>query len=298
MLKTSLLLAAALASSSAWAAAAPARFTLDVKIEGGASQKNGENQSTSSLSEVVHLAYSLARPDAAMPYNLLDDAGNAARSNRQLAEAKARAPSPEKQAEVMRGFEAQANACKGNMQCMMELSNKMAKVTAAWNAGIPSANDDQGSFLQYMPLEGAACKPEFTARVRNGEKGQQADVGGPRPFVNKMEADFSPAGTARQVVCYSQLVQDEASGKIFVKLHMPEVKGAVQYTSAGFTQIDDRNGTIVPNAEAWAWINKQLMGAPRSGKARTTLKAPVQSTVFGKAESTVNVEISWSFTGN
>jgi hypothetical protein len=298
MLKTALTLAAVLASVPAMSATQPARFMLDVKIDGGATQKKGDNLNVSSISEVVHVAYSLGRPDYTTPINLLDDGANAARTNRQLAAAQARMPAPDKQAEMMRGFEAEANACKGNVQCMTNLANKMAKMTAAWNAGAPAATDNEGSFLQYEALEGTACKPEFSARVRNGEKGQQADVGGPKPFANKTEADYLGNEHERQLLCNSQLVQDQKSGRIFVKPMLPVVKGMAQHTRAGVVYMENKNQDIPPNAEAWAWVGKQLLGAPRSGKARTTLKVPVESAIYGTAERTVNVEMSWSLSGN
>ncbi len=299
MTKIALTLAAVLASIPALAANQPARFTLDVKIDGSATQKKGDNLNASSVSEVVHVAYSLARPDYTTPVNLLDDGANAARTSQQLAAAQARTPAPDKQAEMMRGFESEANACKGNVQCMTSLANKMAKATAAWNAGAAApVPDSEGSFLQYEALEGAACKPEFSARVRNGEKGQQADVGGPKPFANKTEADYLGNEHERQMLCNSQLVLDKASGKIFVRSMLPVVKGMAQHTRSGVVYMENKNLDIAPNAEAWAWINKQLLGAPRSGKARTTLKVPVQSAIFGTAERTVNVEMSWSLSGN
>lgn len=293
-----LLLAVSLLCGTAFAADHPARFTLDVKIDGSGHQAKGKDHSQFTTVETMHAAFTLIGSGVGEDSNRLNVSGNAATMQKQVNEANARAPSREQQQQIMEQAKARMAACNGNMGCMQAEAQKLGKVTSAWSVRPASPGADAGRFLTYATPAQDVCKAEFQARLRNNASGEFPDVQGLVPFTNVVTADFKANQLQATPLCTAMIVLDTRSNTIFVHPPLPEVRGKVVRTEGSRTMIDSPDTIVSLNRDALDWVAKQLQDAPKSGTQRTTLKIPTSSTLGGVGEKIVNVEMTWKFDGN
>lgn len=288
-------LAASLLCAPAFGADRPGRFTLDIKIDGSGHQAKGREHSKFTTEESMHSAFTLVGSGVPEDVNRLDIAGNAATMQKQVNEANARAPSREQQKEIMERAKAGMEACKGDMACMQKAAQALALQTSSWSVRPASPGANAGRFLTYAAATEAACRPEFTARLRNNADGEFADVQGLVPFTNKTSADFKANPLQSLPLCTAMLVVDKTANTIFVNLPSVEVKGKAVRVEGSHTMYDYTDTGVRLNQDALEWVAKQLQGAPKSGKQRTTLKIPTSGTLGGTGEKIINVEMTWSF---
>ncbi|UGQ46821.1 hypothetical protein [Massilia endophytica] len=285
------------AAASVSAADHYGRLTVDVKIEGKGQTQRGKDYSRSTTAQNVHMAFNVMRSGDGDDRNMLDDAGNAAEMEKYAAASRARAPSPEKQKEVMMRMQKEAEACRNDVNCMQAVALKMAKETASWAAPAPDHSADEGRYFNYIPVGAAQCKGEFTAKIADSEEGAYSDVAGMRPFTTKVAADFKAGELEKATVCIGSVTVDSRTGKLYSRLAVPVIKGRHRSTDAGHVTHDSADSQLLLNADAMKWAFAQLNGGARSGVQRTTLKAPLSSSMAGQGEQTLNVEVRWTFDG-
>jgi hypothetical protein len=290
-------LAAALLCAPAFAADRPGRFTLDVKVDGSGHQAKGREHSRFTTEESMHVAFTLVGSGVPEDTNPLDIAGNAAVLQKQVDEANARAPSRDQQKAVMERARATMEACKGDMACMQKAAQALALQTSSWSVRPASPGANAGRFLTYAAASEGVCRPEFQARLRNNADGEFADVQGLVPFTNKTTADFKASALQSLPLCTGMLVVDARANTIFIQLQTAEVKGRVVRVEGSHTRFDNADAGVRLNQDALEWVAKQLQGAAKSGKQRTTLKIPTNTTLGGIGEKIINVEMSWNFNG-
>ena len=287
-------LAASLLCASAFAADKPGRFTLDVKIDGSGHQAKDRAHSQFTTAESLHAAFTLLGGDPE-DSNRLDHEGNAAAMQKQVDEANARAPSHDQQKAIMEKARAQAEACRGDMTCMQKIALEMARTTSSWNVRPAPAGANAGRYMTFAAADAGVCKPEYTARIRNDVEGVFPDVQGLVPFTNNTSTDFKANAMQSLPLCSAMLVVDKSANKIYLSMQHAEVQGSVKRTEGGRVRVNDSNTGVRLSDDALAWVAKTLNGAAKSGKARTTLKIPINSTQGGVGEKTFNVEMSWKF---
>jgi hypothetical protein len=290
-------LAASLLCAPAFAADVPGRFTLDVRIDGSGHQAKGREHSKFTTEESMHAAFTLVGSGVPEDSNQLDIAGNAAILQKQVNEANARAPSREQQKAVMERAKAAMEACKGDMACMQKAAQALTLQTSSWSVRPATPGANAGRFLTYAAASENVCRPEFQARLRNNADGEFADVQGLVPFTNKTSADFKASALQSLPLCTGMLVVDTRTNTIFINLPTTEVKGRTARTEGSHTVFDNADAGVRLNQDALDWVAKQLQGAAKSGKQRTTLKIPTSGTLGGTGEKIINVEMSWSFDG-
>jgi hypothetical protein len=288
-------LAASLLCTPAFGADKPGRFTLDIKIDGSGHQAKGREHSKFTTEETMHSAFTLVGSGVPEDTNRLDTAGNAATMQKQVDEANARSPSRDQQKAMMERGRATIEACKGDMACMQKAAQALAVQTSSWSVRPAPAGANAGRYLTYASAMENVCKPEFRATIRNNASGEFADVQGLVPFTNKIDADFKGAGGASLTLCTAMLVVDKQANTITVHLPSVEVKGKLVRTEGSRTATNQADTGVSLNDDALTWVAKQLQNAPKSGKQRTTLKVPTNTTLGGVGEKTINVEMSWNF---
>ena len=288
-------LIASLLCAPAFGADRPGRFTLDVKIDGSGHQAKGREHSRFTSDESLHAAFTLVGSGVPEDSNRLDIEGNAATMQKQVSEANARAPSREQQKEIMERARAGMEACKGDMGCMQKAAQALALQTSSWSVRPASPGANAGRYLSYGASADTVCRPEFTARLRNNADGEFADVQGLVPFTNKTSADFKANALQSLPLCGAMLVVDKTANTIFINPPTVEVKGRSVRVEGSHTMFDYADTGVRLSQDALEWVAKQLQGAPKSGKRRTTLKIPTSGTLGGIGEKTFNVEMSWSF---
>jgi hypothetical protein len=210
-------------------------------------------------------------------------------------EAKARAHSPEKQKAILERARADMEACKGDMGCLTRVSQALGVQTSAWAPQPASPGANAGRFLSYSAAPANVCKPEFRAQIRSDVAGKSEDVQGLVPFTDKTRADFKANALQSTSLCLATVVVDTKTNAIFVRLPWPEVKGKYARVEGSHTVMDYADTGVRLNQEALDWVARQLRGAAKSGKQRTTLKIPASSPQGDTGEKTINVEMTWNF---
>ena len=295
--RLSLIAAALAAAPFSLAADQYGRLTVDVKVDGTGYAQRNKDYTKSITAQSMHLAYSVMRSGDGDDRNFLDHAGASAAMQKQMAASQARAPSQAKQQEIMQQAQKAMAACKNDMACMQNIAVKLGQQTAAWSAPMPDTSADEGRYLNYIQTEPAQCKAEFTARINDSTEGAYADVAGMRPFTTKRTADFKAGEMEKAGVCIGGVTVDRKTGKIMAQITVPTVKGRYVSTDAGHVTSDSASSQMDLNADALKWAFAQINGGARSGSQRTTLKIPTPSSVTGKGEQTLNVEVRWNFDG-
>ncbi len=287
-------LAASLLCNPAFAADRPGRLTLDVKIDGSGHQAKDRAHSKFTTTESMHAAFTLLGGDPE-DTNRLDHDGNAATMQKQVNEANARAPSRDQQQAMMEKARAQGEACKGDIACMQKIAMEMSRATSSWNVRPAPAGANAGRFITYAAADAGVCKPEYTAKIRNDVDGVFPDVQGLVPFTSNTSADFKANNMQSLPLCSAMLVVDKSANKIYLSMQHAEVLGNVKRTEGGRVRVNDSNIGVRMNQDALEWVARTLNGAPKSGKERTTLKIPTNTTLGGVGEKIINVEMAWKF---
>lgn len=273
------------------------RLTVDVKVEGSGKSQRNRDYANSITSQNMHLAFSVKRPDGADAMNLQDHAGNAAAMGQQMEASRARAPSQEKQKEYMERMQKQAAACNNNLACMQEIALKVGRETASWSAPPPNTSADEGRYFNYVQVDPAACRAEFTARINDSVEGAYSDVAGMRPFTSRTTADFKAGELEKATVCVGGVTVDTRTGKLTANVSVPIVKGQYRATDGGRVTNESKDAQTEINADALKWAMAQVNAGGRSGSQRTTLRLPTPAHMVGKGEQVLNVEVRWSFDG-
>jgi hypothetical protein len=290
------LIAAALATAPlAHAADQYGRFTFDLKVDGAGQEQRGQDYSKSKISQSAHVAFTVMRSGDGDDRNFLDHAAANAAMAQHVEASRARAPSQAKQQETMAQAQKALAACKNDMACMQNVAAKLGRETASWSAPPPDTSADEGRYLNYIQVEPAQCKAEFSARIDDSTSGAYADVAGMRPATTKVAVDFKGSEMEKAAVCMGGVTVDKRTGKIMARIAMPEVKGRYVSTDAGKVTADSANSQFSLNADAVKWAFDQINGGARSGSQRGTLKIPAAAPA--KGETVLNVEVRWSFDG-
>lgn len=288
-------LAAALLCAPAFGADRPGRFTLDVRIDGAGHQAKGREHSSFTTEESMHLAFTVVGSGVPEDSNRLDHAANAAAMQQQVNEANARSPSQDQKTAIMERARAQMAACQGDLACIQKGAQALALQTSSWSVRPAAPGPNAGRYLTFASATQTVCKPELRATLRNNASGEFADVQGLVPFTNKNSADFKANPLQSLPLCTTMLVVDTSANTITVALQSPEIKGRSVRTEGSRTMFDYADSNVRLNQDSLDWVIKQLQGAAKSGKQRTTLKIPTNTSLGGVGEKIMNVEMTWNF---
>jgi len=293
----------ALAGLCATALAAPeaaGRFVMDVKIDGGGRLQDGAAQANVKVSQSARIAFSVSGSGQPGPINPLDMSAQAdmvARQNAAQAQAaQANMPSQAKQMEIVQRAEKAAAACRNDVACLQRVAADVARQTASWHAAPVAAPQVDERYLTLQSANTNGCKAQYDVRIEDSVEGTANDVQGLVPFSRKAHAGSSGNAHALMQVCASgMIVHDLKTNKIWAATALPRVTGRAVATRNNRTSVDQRDAQLRLNDEAVKWINQQLMGAPRSGRQKTTLRYPSEQGITHKGEEVLDVEISWRF---
>lgn len=301
------LLTCAALSHAAVAAERRGRLTVDIKVTGKEEWRNaqGTDQATVRLAQTMSFSTVVQTDGEIVDFNMKDPGygqqqmAQAAQTAQAVASAQGRKPmtQAEFQARMIQG---QA-ACKGDQQCLIELSTKASQWTNQMLAGQATtapAQQGSGSYLDYMGFESCGAKIHMT--INDVTEGSYADVQGPVPFSSKTTADYAGNDNERAILCtVTQLVVDTQQKMMYTDgLTLGSAQGSAVRTSRGKTT--QSQGELPLKGEAFKWASDQLRRAPLSGtrKGIVKLTTPQGSSVpfaVTQGGGTAEVEMTWRF---
>lgn len=311
-----------------------ARLTIDVTVEGVRNWKNGQDYSNSKISEQYHLMTHLQSSGEPSSVNTKDpnfaqqQMATAAMVQQKVREAQVRSgksvpKAPATQEEYMEQQKKLAEdaqkgqvACKGDMSCLMKLSQEYAEQSAMISyppaEGAPSTasfdddeeEPDEERYLDYFGYEG--CPGEIHIRVNNTSEGATADVAGMVPFKQADTADYRGNELNLKMQCLSSnLVYDLKARKIYTDgIGHPGLRGSYYYWDSLHGETLNEDAEVIPTSIAWEWVANTLRIADASGSASTTL--PISMSNAGAAPAGVggdgaqvtgqiNINMKWKF---
>lgn len=323
-----------LMSGSASAADQLARLTIDVTVEGVKTWKNGQDHSTSNISEQFHLMTHVQSSGEPSSVNIKDpqfaqqQMATAAQVQQKVREAQARAGKPvpkaaatqeeyvEQQKKLAEDMQKGHAACKGDMTCLMKLSQEYAQQSAMLSyppadGAAPTATlDDEEEapeeerYLSYSGYEG--CPGEIHIRVNNTSEGATADVSGMVPFKQADTADYRGNDHDLMMQCLgSTLVYDLKDRKIYTDgIGHPGTRGTYRYWDSLHGETLNEDAEVLTTSIAWEWVANNLKIADASGSATTTLPIsganadPAPAGLGGdgsQVSGQVKVSMKWTF---
>ncbi|TFW18378.1 hypothetical protein E4L96_13190 [Massilia arenosa] len=294
-----LLAAAALCALAACAQADPlraGRLTLDIKIDGTGTTQSGKASATVKTAETIHMAFTLLA-GSPEPTNRLDLVANPPTAPQPIANVQAKNLNRDQQKAVMEKGQKALQACGQDVACMQRVAMQMTQDTSTWQPAMPAAPQGEDRYLTFAAAMPSDCKPAFSATVRDITEGTHNDVQGLVPFSQKALADYKGNNNDLPILCAGMLVLDLKTNRIWYAGNVPAPRGRATFIEGTHTVSDTPNAELALNRDAMKWALQQLNGNTRSGKARTTLKAPLSLAGGHKGENTVNVEASWYFDG-
>jgi hypothetical protein len=317
-----------LMSGSASAADQLARLTIDVTVEGVKNWQNGQDHSTSKISEQYHLmthVQSSGEPSSVntkAPDFAQQQMATAAQVQQKVREAQARAGKPvpkaaatqeeymEQQKKLAEDMKKGHVACKGDMNCLMKLSQEYAQQSAmlgyppaegtapATNLGDEEEAPEEERYLSYSGYEG--CPGDIHIRVNNTSEGATADVSGMVPFKQADTADYRGTEHDLMMQCLgSTLVYDLKEGKIYSDgIGHPGVRGSYYYWDSLHGETLNDEAEVIPTSSAWEWVANTLRIADASGSASTKLPIPGNEGAGGESSQVsgeIKVNMKWKF---
>jgi hypothetical protein len=300
-----ILLAAAV--SPALAAERTARFTVDLKVVGKEYWHNAGAGDAANVRYVQHVTFSTAvRTDGEIVDFNSKDPGY---GQQQMAKAtqvsravtQARGQKPMTQAEFQSRVQSAQAACKDDMSCLMNLSNKVAEWTLQMQAGdTTAAPAEQGSgrYLNYFGFENCGAKVHID--MENVTEGHFADVQGSVPFSVTSKANHDAAPIARELLCTGTNFVVDTERK---QLHgdgwlVNPPTGVTTRVSRGRTTTSQSD--IPFREEIIAWASEQLRVAPLTGAKKGVVKLKNTNGtgipfVVTQGGGTAEVEMTWRF---
>ncbi len=322
-----------LMSWSASAADQLARLTIDVTVEGVKTWKNGDDHSTSNITEKYHLMTHVQASGEPSSVNIKDpqfaqqQMATAAQVQLKVREAQARAGKPvpkaaatqeeymEQQKKLAEDMQKGHVACKGDVTCLMKLSQEYAQQSAmmsyppAEGAAPPASLDanldddedeapEEERYLDYSGYEG--CPGEIHIRINNTSEGATADVSGMVPFKQADTADYRGTEHDLMMQCLgSTLVYDLKARKIYTDgIGHPAPRGSYRYWDSLHGETLNEEAAVPTTSIAWEWVAKTLRIADASGSANTML--PVEGANAGGGDGSqvsgqIKVDMTWKF---
>jgi hypothetical protein len=309
------------------------RLTVDVTVAGTKSWKRGEEYSNSKISEQYHLMTHVQASGEPSSVNVKDpqfaqqQMATAAQVQQKLRESQARAGKPvpkapatqeeyvAQQQKLAEDVQKRQAECKGDMNCLMKLSQEYAMQSAMISqppvggaapvAGI-SAGDageeeepEEDRYLDYFGYEG--CPGEAHIRINNTSEGATADVSGMIPFKHADTADYRGNELDLKMLCLSgTLVYDLKENKFYSDgIGHPAPKGSYYYWDSLHGETRNDEASVPSTSNVWEWVVKNLRIADASGSATTML--PVPGAEEGPASDgsetsgQIKVDMSWKF---
>lgn len=313
---------------SALAAEQLARLTIDVTVQGDKKWVDGQDYSNSKISEQYHLMTHVQTSGEPSSVNTKDpnfaqqQMATAAQVQQKVRESQARSGKPvPKAATTQEEYVAQQKqlaedmqkgqvACKGDMACLVKLSQEYAQQSAMMsyppaNGAAPAASLDdeeeapqEDRYMDYFGYEG--CPGEITIDINNTSEGATADVSGMIPFKQADTAEYRGNELDLKMQCLSStLVYDLKEHKIYSDgIGHPGPRGSYYYWDSLHGETLNEEAEVPTTSIAWEWVAQTLRVADASGSASTTLP------ISGKGESggegsqvtgQIKVSMSWSF---
>jgi hypothetical protein len=318
-----------LGSGTSTAADKLGRLTLEVNVEGSQSWQSGQDYSNSKISEQYRLVTHVKSDGSPSSINTKDplyaqnQMAKAASVQQKMREAQARSGKPvPRAAATQEDYLAQQKAiaeemqkgqaaCKGDVNCLMQLAQKFSQQSAMLTYPQPggaapgSIDDDEDSsederFLSFFGYEG--CPGEIHIRINNTAEGATADVAGMIPFKQIDTADYRGTELNRKMQCLgSNLVYDIKTRKIYTDgISHPTPRGTYRYWDRLQGETLNKDTDITTSAAAWDWVFKNLRIADASGSASTTLPAGSKPLVGATRSATkvsgqIKVNMTWTF---
>lgn len=312
-----LLLSAALLPLSTFAAEKSGQLRIDIQVDGQKSwQANGDTGSAT-ISErytIVHYLKSVGEPDTdntMAPDFAQRQMATAARVQASVARANGQAAprAAKTQEEYVAHQKALAAemqkgqaACKGDMQCLMQLSTRYSQQSAAIQPpGTPTGaaftgDEEDNARARYQSYIGdTARRPEAQVRINTSMKGAYADVAGMVPWSESQVADSRATDTERSLLTIPQMVYDLDTRSFYLHgIGVPRALGrTVRKDGLHGETVHDRT-EIIGTKEALEWVQTQLRKAPASG-SRSTVLTPRETSAQGTTQSNIKVRVDWTF---
>lgn len=221
---------------------------------------------------------------------------------------------PEAQRALMEKMQREQQACQGNLQCIMKVSNTYAPVLnaiAMQAAGASYAEagadaepvdldaEEEARYARYGGYEG--CPTTIEMRVDYKAEGAWADVGGMVPWKETYTANDRGNDHQRQMQCLAQdMVVDVKAGTFHsLGFGWPTPRGKRVYWDRLHGEEVNEDGGVPVLSEALSWASEQLRAAPTSGSRSTTLR-PQQArggavTSGATHGGEVRVKLDWRF---
>jgi hypothetical protein len=285
----------ALANSGNAADPESGRLSLDVKIDGTGQTRSTQGKSAFRIAQSAHLAFTLHPVAGLEAINRLDEAGTQAMYAQQNAPVQARMPSEAEAQRMAQQMQKKAAACGNNVACLQRVGEEASRMTMAWTGTPAMPQAQEGRYLNFSGLQPQACRMEYTVRIQDSVEGAIDDVGGPRPYLEKKEVDYTGGEREATFVCQSMVTLDTKSGKLWVATQPPAPKGKLTRHYGADRRSDVPVDGIQLHKEAMAWVFDQLRGKVEgNGSRKTTLRLPLE--LLGqKGEQLVEVDMRWKF---
>lgn len=298
------------------------RMTVEIRIEGTQSSRNGSDYANTRIAEHYRIVTQVKSDGTPTNVNTLDpdyarkQMAKAAAVQRKVQQAQSggavavpRTPA-EQQAFAAKMQQEQA-ACGADTQCLMALMGKYQPVLTAMSmqaSGVSDAEvdavdleaEDEARFLDFFGYEG--CPAQIEIRIDRKTEGAYADVSGMIPWSSTETADYRGSDIDRKMQCLrQQTVYDFKDRRIYTHgfgAPAPRGRSVRKDRMMGGESVSE-NVELPSTSEALAWVSEQLRNAPASGTRTTTLTPqPSRSPVAGADVHTsgaLKVSLSWTF---
>ncbi len=220
---------------------------------------------------------------------------------------------PEARQALMQKMQREQQACGGDVQCLMNLSNRYTPVLnaiamqssgAAYGQAAPAENvdldaEEEARYARYTGYE--SCPSTVEVRVDYRAEGAYGDVGGMVPWRETYSADNRGNDLQRKMQCLALDLVFDVQSKSFHSqgLGLPAPRGKRVYWDRLHGEDVNPDSEVPVLSEALDWASEQLRAAPASGSRTITLR-PKQArggTVLNGATHSgeIRVKLNWRF---
>lgn len=193
-------------------------------------------------------------------------------------------------------------ACQGDLNCLMKLSQELQEHMMAMQAAAPApatafleAQDDDYRYLDFFGAED--CDTSIRVVIDRTLAGEYADVQGMVPYTVRRTADYDGNELQRQLTCLAASLVLDVKAQVFYTdgLGMPEATGRYVREVAG-RPVASGEEPVSLQAEISEWVAQQLRQAPVHGQRKAAIVLEQNRTAaLGAGDYTgrAEVELSW-----
>jgi hypothetical protein len=195
-------------------------------------------------------------------------------------------------------------ACQGDIDCLMKLSQELQGHIMAMQAAAPAPaagsayveeQEDDYRYLDFFGGEG--CDTSIRVVINRTLTGEYADVQGMVPYSVRITADYTGNDLQRQLICLAASLVLDVEAQVFYtdSLGMPEATGRYAREENG-RPIESGESPMSLQTEISEWVAQQLRQAPVSGQRRASIVlGQGRPAALGAGDYTgqAEVELNW-----